>query len=149
MGEIFGRGYAGESLRVRRIIHDHFALNGTLVFPHITCFSVVVNVLRPGIRCLNDAVNQSCVFMSYTIHVLFSCKTLGFRFSSLVSREYGEAISIEIRNVRNWALLLKHPQHRHNYGRSDGRNFFLYNKKNHPYNEKKIWKVWLNFWILS
>ncbi|GER38896.1 hypothetical protein STAS_15458 [Striga asiatica] len=28
MGEIFSRGYAEESLRVRRIIHDHFALNG-------------------------------------------------------------------------------------------------------------------------
>ncbi|KZV41110.1 hypothetical protein F511_09306 [Dorcoceras hygrometricum] len=30
MGEIFGRGYPEESLRVRRIIHDHFALNGAL-----------------------------------------------------------------------------------------------------------------------
>lgn len=30
MGEIFGRGYAEESLRVRRIIHNHFALNGAL-----------------------------------------------------------------------------------------------------------------------
>lgn len=29
MGEIFRRGYLEESLRVRRIIHSHFALNGT------------------------------------------------------------------------------------------------------------------------
>ncbi|KAL3630850.1 hypothetical protein CASFOL_023834 [Castilleja foliolosa] len=28
MGEIFSRGYTEESLRVRRIIHNHFALNG-------------------------------------------------------------------------------------------------------------------------
>ncbi|XP_073130337.1 uncharacterized protein [Henckelia pumila] len=30
MGEIFGRGYAEESLRVREIIQDHFARNGAL-----------------------------------------------------------------------------------------------------------------------
>ncbi|GFQ07365.1 hypothetical protein PHJA_002880600 [Phtheirospermum japonicum] len=28
MGEIFSRGYTEESLRVRRIIHNHFAVNG-------------------------------------------------------------------------------------------------------------------------
>lgn len=30
MGEIFSRGYVEESLRVRRIIHNHFVVNGTL-----------------------------------------------------------------------------------------------------------------------
>lgn len=30
MGQIFSRGFREESLRARKIIHDHFVLNGTL-----------------------------------------------------------------------------------------------------------------------
>lgn len=37
MGEIFSRGYAEESLRVRGIIRNHFAVNGALLLLDFTC----------------------------------------------------------------------------------------------------------------
>lgn len=44
MGEIFSRGYAEESLRVRGIIRNHFAVNGALLLLDFTFFFLFVSV---------------------------------------------------------------------------------------------------------
>lgn len=44
MGEIFSRGYLEESLRVRRIIHNHFAVNGAISLFGLPAFLVLVDI---------------------------------------------------------------------------------------------------------